>query len=274
MEPRHLNLLFPQWQGGGRDLSTYHGAKEFRGLYLRQAAVREIAVETDLDAAIERQIFAYRPIRRQLQAAHDLLAREIPDTVCTIGGGCDATVPAVSYLNLRYGGDMTLLWFDAHGDLNTPGSSLSQLFYGMPLRTLLGEGDDAIVGALPSTLLPQQAMLLGARDLDSEERAYLRARSVPAVSVAELEQNPDAVPELVRQSKSRNLYIHIDLDVLDPAQFPHVPLPAAGGLRMETLRALLRTLGAAFHIVGLGLMEYQPTGGKRFGLLEDIGSLW
>ncbi|WP_368501527.1 arginase family protein [Phascolarctobacterium sp.] len=55
----------------------------------------------------------------------------------SVGGGCDADVPVIAYLNKKYGGKLTVLWLDAHGDLNSPQESQTGLFYGMPARTLL-----------------------------------------------------------------------------------------------------------------------------------------
>jgi arginase len=273
MSARHLNVMFPQWQGGGPDISTFSGAWEFRKLYLADASIAEIAVDTQLVTETENLIFGYQTILRQMRMAHNLIRQEAPDTVFTLGGSCDADVPAIAYLNRKLSGDLTVLWIDSHGDLNTPLSSPSTYFYGMPLRVLLGDGDRRIVEELPSTLLPRQVVLLGARDLDIEEQAYVRKHSLPIVSVEEMELTVEAALRAVRSGDSGNLYIHIDLDVLDPAQFPYVPLPVPGGLRMDTLQTLLRTLRAEFRVAGLGLMEYQPTGERRYPLFEEICKL-
>lgn len=267
---KHLNLMFPQWQGGGPDLSTYYGAREFRELYLSQVPLSQIEVDTREAADTGHLIFGYPSVVSQLQSAHTLIRREAPDTLFTLGGGCDAGLPAASYLNQKYNGDLTVLWFDSHGDLNTPLSSPSRYFYGMPLRALLGDGDEAILHSLPSTISPRQAVLLGVRDLDAEELNYIQTRSVRTFSVPELEADREAVAQFLRAGHSQNLYIHIDLDVLDPAEFPYVPLPSPGGLRMETLQATLLDLHAQFRIVGLDVMEYTPTRNKRYPLLEAI----
>lgn len=270
---QHMNLVYPQWQGGGQDLSTYYGAREWRELYIAQAPVVEIAVSTETAVDTVNDIFGYRHIINQLQRTHDIVKQEAPDTIFTVGGGCDANIPAIAYLNHKQKGDMTVLWFDSHGDLNTPQSSPSGHFYGMPLRTLLGDGDHEIIRTLPSKLAPSQVILLGVRDLDAEEQAYSAEHSIPTISVLDMEQHPETVIESIRNRGSRNLYIHIDLDVLEPAQFPYVPLPAPDGLDMDTLQMLLRALYEEFTVVGLGLVEYKPTGGKRFELFEEIAKL-
>lgn len=272
MSAKHLNLLFPQWQGGGPDISTYYGAKEFKELYLNHVPVKEIKVYTEHTGAVVRNIFEYNNIIRQMRRAHDLIQKEAPDTLFTLGASCDADVPSISYLNSKYS-EMTLLWIDAHGDLNTPDTSPSQYFYGMPVRTLLGDGDDSIIKILPSTLSPGQVVLMGTRDLDPGEQSYIESRSIPVLPVADIERHTKAALDAIRSKGSANLYIHVDLDVLEPAQFPYVPLPTKNGLHMDTLQNLLCTLNAEFNVAGLGLMECQPTGKKRYALLEEISRI-
>ncbi|MEY8353864.1 arginase family protein [Lachnospiraceae bacterium 54-53] len=273
MDSKHINLIYPQWQGGGKDLSTYFGAKEFCELYLEQVPVIEVPVSTQKAAATVNRIFGYGQIVSQLQYTYNIVKQESPDTIFTVGGGCDANIPAVACLNRKLEGDMTVLWFDSHGDLNTPESSPSGHFYGMPLRTLLGEGNREIIGEMPSKLTPAQVVMMGIRDLDAAEQAYITDHSIPVLSVSDIEQGLETVIDVICSRGSKNIYIHIDLDVLEPTQFPYVPLPAPNGLSMDTLRQLLITLHEEFTVVGLGLMEYKPTGRQRFGLFEEITKL-
>lgn len=93
---------------------------------------------------------------------------------------------------------------------------------------------------------------------------------ISVLRVEEIEHKTETAFEAVRGKGNNNLYIHIDLDVLEPSEFPYVPLPAAHGLRIDTLRRLLRHLNKEFTIVGLGLVEYKPTNNQRFALLEEI----
>lgn len=270
MTHKHISLIYPQWQGGGPDMSTYDGALELHSLYFDHVPVTAIPVGTEETTYIENGIFGYPDIVRQLGHVHQLLRREQPDTVFTVGGGCDVSVPAVSYLNARLNGGLTVLWLDAHGDLNTPQTSGSQCFYGMPLCTLLGDGDSRIVGALESTLMPVQVVLLGTRDIDAPEQAFIDRHRIPVLPVEAIERDAETAIAAVRGKGSGALYVHIDLDVLEPAAFPHTPLPTAGGISPEALRGLLRRLSEEFVIAGMCLAEYQPAGGQRFGWLADI----
>lgn len=155
MPTKHINLFNPQWQGGGQDMSTYYGGQELKNLYLQEVPFSELPV-SDAPISIEKHhIMGYDVLYRQLMATREFLEHEQPDTIFTIGGGCDADLMCISYL-AHGADDLTVVYFDAHGDLNTPDESQSGLFFGMPVRTLLGAGDPSFVHLLPATISPRK----------------------------------------------------------------------------------------------------------------------
>ena len=266
---KHLNLFFPQWQGGGPDRSTYDGALELKKLYFKEIKFSEVEVSTeDIDKS-NNIIIGYTEILKQLKRAKESIARELPETIFTVGGGCDADVASIAYLNDKMRGDMTVLWLDAHGDMNTHETSASKYFYGMPLRTLLGEGEETIVKLVSPSLLPSQVIMLGIRDLDEAEKEYITAQNISVFTVKDMEQRVDSVIETVKTKGHRSIYIHIDLDVLDFEEFSHVPVPVPAGLKVNTFKELLKKLDKEFKLIGLGLFEYQPSG-QTIELIEDI----
>ncbi|MBP1744053.1 MAG: hutG 3 [Firmicutes bacterium] len=273
MKNKHLNLVFPQWQGGGKDLETYDGAMELCHNYLEGTELSVVDVSKAPMGSARNNIIDYDQILRQLKRARLLLDSEQPDTIFTVGGGCDADILSVSYLNARLEGDMTLVYFDAHGDIHTPESSETKRFYGMPVRVMLGEGDEAVVSLNYSTLNTSQLVMLGVRDLDKAEKVFIPSRNISVFGVCEAEQDIDAIIRTIRSKGHRNLYIHIDLDVLDPEEFPHTPLRVPGGMKMRTMMELLRILNDEFSIAGMGLFEYKPSGIKRIEILEYIISI-
>lgn len=260
MKKSHLNLLIPQWQGGGQDLSTYEGGQELKDNYLKGVELTEIEVGTENVSAAKNHIVAYDELLKQLTLAKTQIADVYPDTIFTIGGGCDSDIVSISYLNSAAGGDMTLLYFDAHGDLNTPESSGSKHFYGMCLRTLLGDGDGKFIDTLFSTLSPSQAVIIGVRDLDEPESEYINNQNVSTLTVDDIEADIESVIKAVKEKNHKSIYIHIDLDVLDPSEFPFVPVPVLGGLKSDTFIKLLKRLRGEFAAIGLGLLEYSPSG--------------
>ncbi len=267
---RHLNLFYPQWQGGGQDRSTYEGALELKKIYCKETTFSEVEVSTEDVSKSKNNIIGYAEIFKQLVQSKALIIQEQPETVFTIGGGCDADVASISYLNEKMKGEMTVLWFDAHGDINTPESSVSKYFYGMPLRTLLGDGEKAIVKLAYPSLLPSQLIMLGIRDLDEAEKEYIVEQNISMFAVNDIEQRIDLVIKAVKKKGYENIYVHIDLDVLDSDEFPHVPVPAPSGLKVNTFKELLKKLDKEFKIIGLGLFEYQASEGHTIELLEDI----
>lgn len=273
MNKKHLNLIFPHWQGGGPDISTYYGTLELRGLYFDEIAYEEVAVSTEDISPVQDDILGYTEIYNQLNKAKALIEDHQPETIFTIGGSCDADVTSISYLNRTYNNDMTILYIDAHGDLNTPESSHTKYFYGMPLRALIGESEEKIVNLFPSKVEISQIIMLGTRDLDEPEKQYVKEESIPVVSVETIENNMDAVLEQIRQKGRKRIYVHIDLDVLEKEEFAHVPLPVEKGLRIQTLLKLLENLKTEFDIVGVGLFECQPMGNKKREPLNTIMDL-
>ena len=270
MKKSHLNFYFPQWQGGGQDLSTYKGGQELRLNYLQKLDLAEVEVSTKNVSKAKNGIIGYDEIFAQLSQANLLITDKNPSTIFTVGGGCDADIISISHLNKVTEGDMTLLYFDAHGDINTPQSSNSKFFYGMLVRALLGDGEKTIVDLLPSMLLPSQLIMLGIRDLDKAESEYIKEQKIVALTPDAIEKDMESVIQKAKAKCHQNIYIHIDLDVLDQAEFPHVPLPTSGGLKNDTLLYILRKLHKEFTIVGLGLFEYSPTAGKDNNLLQEI----
>jgi arginase len=265
---KHINIFFPQWQGGGQDKSTYEGALEIKKNYLSSKAFIDIDVSLEDVYSFENDILGYKPIVKQLEQCKNLIFQENPTSIFTVGGGCDIAIAPISYLNSQIKGDVTILWFDAHGDLNTPATSLSKAFHGMPLRTLLGEGDPRILSHTFSPLTPAQIILLGSRELDDAESEYIAERKIKLLKVADIESK--LAVDTIKANGSKNIYIHLDLDVIDPNEFPFIPVPALGGLKIQTLSNLLNVLNKDFNILGLSLVEYRPSGKHPIKILEEI----
>lgn len=256
-----MNLVVPQWQGGGQDLSTYYGAFALAENYLSDGAYREVFITRDDISPVSHGILGYGEILMQLRKAGKLLEEERPSSVFTVGGGCDGDIPCIAYLSRVYGEDMTVVYMDAHGDLNTPRSSESNLFYGMSLRALTGESDPAILDVLGTKINTENLILCGNRNLDPEELRFIQSNHIPSFSVLELEENPSGLTDFLTSRNAKKLYIHIDLDVLDPTQFSLTPLHEPNGLRQQTLLRLVDDLRRNFDVVGLGIQEY--SGSKK-----------
>jgi arginase len=182
-----------------------------------------------------------------LEEAHDsgalpvLLASD-----CTIA---IATLPALA----RRAPSARVVWLDAHGDFNTPDTTASGYLGGMCLAAACGRWD---TGFGPS-LDPRRVVLSDGRDLDAGEREEMEKAALPVVAPAD-------VPAAVRGER---VFVHLDLDVLDPAEMPF-SFPAPGGMQMSALRALLAELAGTAEIVGVEVTSTASPGAA--GRLADM----
>ncbi len=249
-------MVVPQWQGAAAGTGPYHGAQAIVRLLGEQAIDAFVEVREQSVAKKEEGVWYRRDIAEHFVRAADRLNEANPKKVFTIGGDCASDVVAISYLNKHYDGEMTLLWLDAHADLNTPETSPSNKFHGMPLRLLLGEGAPSLLQMLPSTILPQQVLYTGLRELDHGERQYIVDHGIPNIPMCH--ECADMLEAVVAKRKKGNLYLHIDLDVIDPMDFDSVACPSPGGFWFEDLLDSIRELASRYHIVGCAITEYQP----------------
>lgn len=256
MKQTGMTMIIPQWQGGGQDLCTYYGAYAMMNNYLDGEADAVIDISTDPISPVRENILGYDDILNGMKQVNRVLEANAPERIFTVGGGCDADTPCAAWLNRVYDGDLAVVYIDSHGDLNTPQSSESHLYYGMSLRALAGESAPEFIGHLSSAITPDQLITCGGRNLDPEEIRYKAENGVTDFSVKELEENPEAVADAIREKGYHNVYIHIDFDVLDPEEFALTPLAEPDGMTKDALLRLVQAIAKAGDVVGFGLLEY------------------
>ena len=268
-----LNLINPQWQGGA-EIAALAGTREIEELYIKDAPFLRVPLSGGADdMETEHNIVGYRVIEQQTHAALAILRESGADRVFTVGGSCDADVASILYFNEVYNGDLAVLWLDAHGDINAPAESASHLFFGMPVRMLLGDCGGAFAGLDYKPLVPRQFINAGGRALDAAESSFMQLHRIPVIPalVTDLQ---DAVMQAVARTGKGHIYVHLDLDVLDPAEFPFTPVPVEAGLPLKELLPLLTALKQKTELTGFGIFEYIPSGAAcdaleqlvRFGL--------
>jgi arginase len=200
-------------------------------------------------------------------AVSDVAAGEGRPTV--ISGDCTVALGTVAGLQ-RAGLDPGVVWFDAHGDVQTMETTSSGFLGGMPLRILVGYRPELV--AIPlglRAITEERVVLVDARDLDPPEKEYLRQSRMRCLGLEDL--SPDALP-------AGPLYVHLDLDVVDPTELPDVRYPAPGGPSLaavvESVTMLLRT----GQVVGVGIACTWPPGTDLSDhvrvLLESVLSGW
>ena len=200
---------------------------------------------------------------------------EVNDWALAIGGDCGIALAPVEHALATTGGDLAVVWFDAHPDLNTLESSPSGAFSGMVLRTLLGDGLAALVPSVP--LAADRLVLAGVRSVDDQEDAYLAGSGITRLDVAELE-TADGLVAAVGATGAASVYLHIDLDVLDPAEIDGVGEPVPFGLSVAQLVQAIRAVKARYPLAGASIAGFSPSSAEAAGddlpaILRIIGAL-
>jgi len=151
----------------------------------------------------------------------------------------------------RAGLDPTFFWLDAHGDFNTWDTSPSGFLGGMPLAMLTGRGEQTLMQSLGlQPLADTKVILSDARDLDPGERESLQASAVNHV------RHFDEL--LSWQLPEGPLYLHLDVDVIDPQAAPAMDFPVSGGPTMELVGAFLERLARTGRLAALSISAWNP----------------
>ncbi|WP_435749310.1 arginase family protein [Microbacterium sp. PMB16] len=255
-------LVVPQWQGSPapRAMLLVDGASAIAGDLPRAAT-------TVLDVPVEAGESLGTGVRRlsALLRTRELLSDQLASDTVVIGGDCSVTVAALAALP---GGtdDLAVVWCDAHADMHTPESSPSGAFSGMALRAVLGEGEEQLV--LSPGIPRERIVTVGMRDLDDAEVELLDP--LTQLSVADID-DADALVEAVRATGASRVWVHIDVDVLDPSDFAGVSSAAPFGVSPSRLSAAIRRLRDEIPLAGATISGFAPR--SPADAVDDLGSL-
>jgi arginase len=168
----------------------------------------------------------------------------------SIAGDCCTAIGMLAGLQ-QAGLEPVLIWFDAHGDFNTWETSPSGFLGGMPLAMLVGIGEQTMLTALKIRPLSQDRVVLtDARDLDPGEKILIeKARILKLADVRDLLELtlPDAP-----------IYIHLDTDIINPADAPAMNYPAAGGPTAGQLQTVMKHLNRTGKIAAVSVSTWNP----------------
>jgi arginase len=252
------------------------GAEAIRG-DLPAARTHRVPVPAAAGESLGTGVNRFSSLAAVREAAEaELALLEAP--VVTVGGDCGAELASVQHaLSAHPGGTVAVVWFDAHGDLNDVASSPSGAFHGMVLRALLGDGPDGLASTGAARLSPDRLVLAGVRALDDGESAFVERTGIRSLSAGEVE-DPEAVVNAVAATGATAVYVHIDLDVLDPSAIDGIGYPEPFGVAPERLTEAIRALRRRFELAGAGLMEFAPESPEAAGrdlpvILRILGAL-
>ncbi|ASR46197.1 arginase family protein [Paenibacillus kribbensis] len=286
MTKKTIRLLMPQWQGGYNPNYSF-GAELLAWLAPdNDQPLIHVPVQAYDGTPLENEngMNGRKQLLEQLEAAQHIIDAHKPDRIVMFGGDCLVEQAPFAYLNERYGGELGLIWIDAHSDL------VRYVGYDnghtLPLGNLLGEGDEEFAKHVKIPLKPENVFIAGLatpteQEIEVISEAFQRLGIAPAepdteviqrlgirtAGTQELTNSTESIKEWIKESGIKHLAIHLDLDVLDPKAFrsllfanPEAPYhySPAGTMQMPQLLNLIKELSEETDVVGLGITEHMP----------------
>ena len=157
-----------------------------------------------------------------------------------------------------------LIWLDAHGDLNTPNSSLSGNVHGMPVAHLLGMGDHWLshLSKTFPAVLPEHLVYVGLRDLDDAERAAIAELGLHAFTMRDIDERGlrSVMDEAVAIATHGTGGVHLscDVDWIDPREAPGVGTPVRGGATLREAHLAMEIIHDSGALMAMDLVEINP----------------
>jgi len=200
----------------------------------------------------------------EVQAAFELdrrLSRAVSVTVARgafpmiLSGNCITSVGTVAGIGEP---ELGAIWFDAHGDFNTPETTMSGFLDGMSLGILTGRCWQTVARTIPgfAPLAENRVMLIGARHFDPAEETSLLGSGLGLVNTIVARDGLHDLPLLRRHA--RDIYLHIDLDVLDPSEGKANGYAVDHGLTVADMLRIVQSIAGTFRVRAAALTAYDP----------------
>ena len=194
-------------------------------------------------------------------------------TCAVLGGEC--TVVAGSLAGaLPIEPDLALVYFDAHGDFNTLATTPSHYVGGMCLAHVCGRSVAPLLWPGSHKIAEDHVAPVGGRALDAGERANLDRSKVTRIRFDSEQADTAGVIAFARK---RKIWLHVDIDVVDPAEVGAVVFPAPGGVSLALLAETIASLASVSDVRGFELCGYdarQDPGGKLPSAIADLFSVF
>jgi arginase len=205
---------------------------------------------------------ACQQLADQVEAA--LEASSIP---IVLGGDHSIAIGSVAGLASYYHKHeqrVGVIWFDAHGDMNTPETSPSGNIHGMPFAAILGHGARELthISGFAPKVHAEDCVLIGARSVDPDEAVALKASGIRVVTMRELdERGMNAIMDEAMWLASRStagFHVTMDMDFVDPDYAPGVGTPVPGGPTYRESHLAMEKIADSGKMLSFELTEVNP----------------
>jgi arginase len=180
-----------------------------------------------------------------------------------LGGDHSIAIGTLAGVSKHYK-SLGVIWYDAHGDLNTGETSPSGNIHGMPLAVSIGLGDETLtkIGGYTPKVKPENIVIIGARSLDEGEKELIKERGIKVYTMHEIDRlgMTKVMEETIQYLKERSDGVHLslDLDGLDPHDAPGVGTPVIGGISYRESHLAMEMLAESNIITSAEFVEVNP----------------
>jgi len=180
-----------------------------------------------------------------------------------LGGDHSVCLGAVAGASVAVKGDLGLIYFDAHGDMNTDKTTLTGNIHGMHLASLMGFGAPELVQVHGAQIKLNKEHLLhiGGSDFDTAELELIKREKLHTFTMFDLlSSNLGALWPMIDklQSQVKNIWISLDLDAIDAVYAPGAGMPNQKGLNYREISTIAQYIGQHCNVVGIDVVEYNP----------------
>jgi arginase len=157
-----------------------------------------------------------------------------------------------------------VIWYDAHGDLNTADTSPSGNIHGMPLAVSMGYGHEKLIsiGGLEAKVKAENIVIIGARSLDEGEKRFIKEQGIKVYTMHEIDRlGMTRVMEEALETVTTGtdgVHLSLDLDGLDPNDAPGVGTPVIGGITYRESQLAMEMLSEANVLTSAEFVEVNP----------------
>ncbi len=204
-------------------------------------------------------------VTRVCEALYEQVAQVMSDGHIPIVLGGDHSISIGSVAGVAAGGrSYGVIWFDAHGDMNTEETTPSGNIHGMPLAVNVGKGhaDLLAVGGKSPKVNPKNVVLVGIRSIDADEAALIRQTGIRAYTMADIDRmGMAAVMEEAIEIAGHGtdgIHLSLDLDAIDPMFAPGVGTPVNGGVTYREGHLAMELLAASRKVTSVDIVEVNP----------------
>jgi len=184
-----------------------------------------------------------------------------------LGGDHSIAIGTLAGVSKHFRGqhqNVGLIWFDAHSDFNTPETSPTGNIHGMPLASVVGIGPvelTRLYGIIPK-VQPQNAVLVGVRDVDFREKELLASSPVRVITMRDIDEKGmrSAMEEAIKSASQQTagFVVSCDMDFIDPAYAPGVGTPVKGGASYREAHLAMEMIADSNRMLALELVEVNP----------------